>query len=249
MTKKYILLGAVVAIVVFGAVNFVKSGGFQGNISIENFYGNIVGNDPEPTEEPEPSLGIIEFPDGIPYSQLASNVLKEKVIEVRVSQIASLSHDPIELLPDPGNGFAYDIQAIIGYRKFASESWVFRTNATDDTGFEVKWEDEVAAPASGLAGSVALGASFSKGFVDGGAGNTTASPAFQIWVPSARTPGAVGEDDASKSFQPVRPASPSAVYLTASATFSDGTFTNRALGEIGTTFFFRIIYRLVNLNF
>lgn len=249
MTKKYIL-GAIVAIVVFGAVGWVKSGGFQGNISIENFYGNIVGNDPEPTEEPEPSLGIVEFPDGIPYTQLASNVLKEKVVFVSVSQIASLSHDPVELLPDPGNGFVYDIQAIVGFRKFASESWVFRTNATDDTGFEVKWEDEVAAPASGLAGSFALGASFSKGFVDGGAVNNTTSPSFQIWVPSARvSAGGASNGTASQSFEPVRLASSSAVYLTASATFSDPTFVNRALGEIGTTFYFRIIYRLINLNF
>ena len=240
----------VVVVLVFGLVNFGKS--FAGGATyvienVENWYGAK-----EDVEEEDATLGIIEFPDGIPYSQLASNVLKERVIEVGVSQIASLSHDPVELLPNPGSGFTYDIEKIIGYRKFASESWTFRSNVTDDQGFEVKWEDNVTAPASGLANAFALGASFSKGFVDGGAENTTASPAFQIWVPSRKAViggASIFDGTASSTYQGVYTGSSSAVYLTASATFNNTTFTGVTNGDLGTKFFFRIIYRLVNLNF
>lgn len=236
-------MAAVVFVAVFGGVNWVKSQASSGKVTVTNWYGNFVESE---TEAPvgEQALGIIEFPDGIPFSQLASNVLKEKIVRVTSREVASLSWDPIELLPHPGAGFTYDIDRIIAYRKFASESFVFTGNTGNDTGFEVKWADVLTA--SGLNGEFALGASFQKGFVDGGTANTTASPSFVIWVPSKKFTGN-SDGTASISFEPPYTGSASAVYLTASAAFTVGS--NTAVGGSATEFFFRIIYRLVNLNF
>ena len=253
MTKKFIILPlAIIVVVVFGVINFVKSGGAGNYIieHVENLYNNDKSESAISGDGTEAPLGISEFFNGVTYNQLAPNVLQERIVRVSPATVASISFlaNRVELLPDPGAGFAYDIQSIIGYRKFASESFGFRHTNTE--GFEVKWNG-CCNTASGMNGAFALGASFSRGFTTGNASNNRTSPSFEIWTPSANflNDGAAGSEEASRSFEPTRYASASAVYLTASATFSAVTKTAVATGENGTEFFFRIIYRLVNLNF
>ena len=254
MNKKLTLFtGVIVAVVVFGAVGWLKSYTGQAvNVieNVENFYSNVSEQVVEVADEA--ALGIVEFFSGkVTYNQLASNVLQERIVRVSPEQVASIAFNPVELLPAPGAGFVYDIQSILGVRVFSSESFNFSSSGGDDReGFEVKWGG-CCLTASGLNGAFALGASFSPGFTSGNATNSRTSPSFEIWTPSQDF---LIDDDglggvASKQYEPVRYASASSVLLTASTTFDATTRTAVADGENQTTFFFRVIYRLVNLNF
>ena len=141
MTKKFILpLVVIVAVVAFGVIGWVKSESFPGKYQITNWYGNIVEDKaPVTPVGGEGQLGISEFFNGVTFNQLAPNVLQEKIVRLSPAQVASISDVAVELLAAPGSGFTYDIEKIIGYRKFASESFVFRDTGTE--GFEIKFAD------------------------------------------------------------------------------------------------------------
>lgn len=251
MTKKLVFLGVIVAVVVFGAVNWSKS--FSGSVTnvienVENFYSN------DPNEVPkEEALGIVEFNNGVTYNQLAPNVLQEKIVQVTPAQLVSISWEPVTLLANPGTGYVYDIKEIVGFRRFSSESWAFESS--NDESLEIKWQD--VAKASGYNGAQPIGASLSRGFITGGANSTIASPAVEIWRPSALRDSdelngqlTDGFFAASRQYEPAYFASRStAVILTGSTSFTSGNNIANKDSEINTRFYFRIIYRLINLNF
>ena len=259
MTKKFILpLVVIVAVVALGVVGFVKSFSGEANTvieHIENFTGTIEGaldNGVNNDQNGDGRVGITEFFNGVTFNQLAPNVLQERIVRVSAAQVASISFNPVELLADPGSGFTYDVIRIIAFRKFASEGFVYNASAGDDhEGFEVKWGG-CCTTASGLNGAWPLGASFSTGFLTGNATNSRTSPSFEIWTPSRdwlNDDGVISGGPASKQYVPTLLASSSPVYLTASANFSAATDTAVVAGENSGEFFFRVIYRLINLNF
>lgn len=247
MTNKYIaIVGLMVVVLGFGLVGFVKSSVNPGKYIIENWTGNLIDADSNVVAG-EGELGAIEFNTGkTTFGELGEGVLQERVVKVSYAEMASIAWDPITLVPNPGDSKVIQVEKIIGFRQFASESFFFKqTSATSDTGLEVKWAG-CCSTASGLGGAFALGASFSKGFVDGGNLNTRASPSFFIWEPSGiiTVEGTDTVGPASRSFVPGYMASQSAVVLTASAAFS--SYSNNEY-EARTNFFFRVIYRILTL--
>ena len=196
----------------------------------------------------------MEFHNGVTYNQLATNVLQEKIVEVTPAQLVSISWEPVILLANPGTGYTYDVQSIVVFRRFSSEAWGFES--VNDESLEIKWQDIV--KASGYNGATPAGASLSRGFITGAASSTTASPAVEIWRPSRsinvddteRTTGVGGFFASSVSFEPAIFASrATALILTGSTSFTRGNETANKDGEINTRFYFRIIYRILNLNF
>jgi hypothetical protein len=144
-----------------------------------------------------------------------SSVWKAIGLQTATVWLASASFDtinttPVELIPDPGDGKVIELESVTGYRVFASESW---SPASVLDGLEVKYDGATGLP---------LTASFSRGFLDGGASDVTASPSYQ-------TRYAIDVNRASPS---------EAVYLTSGSNPSiDGD----------TYFKFDVMYRIVEL--
>ncbi len=225
MTKKFTIVGVVVAVVLSLFAVFKPA-------TIKEFVEN-------PT-------GAIEFNTGrTTYSQLADSVLQEKIVTVASSSVKSIADFPVLLLPAVGAGRVNEIVSITGYRDFSSESFGYSQVGSDDReGFEVKWvPGQIANTASGLNGFLALGGSFSRGFISGGNGESRASRSTEYWVPSVPLNfGPIDTIGASESYILPVLASQSAVYLTASTAFTDAS--NQAQGN----FIFRIIYRILRFE-
>ena len=250
MTNKYIaVIGLVVVVAVFAGVNFVKSITLPANFIVENIE-NWYGGNSEGV--PNENLGAIEFNTGkTTFDELGEGVLQERVVLASNDALAAIERTPIELVPDPGADKLVEVVKIIGFRDFSSGSFVYSPNASNNfkEGFEVKWGGAFDT-ASGMNGAVAMGASFSRGFVNGGNSHTAASPQFQIWTPSqdwANDDNSIAanslSDLTSRSYAPIMWASPSSgVYLTASASFRSASNDDE-----GTQFWFRVIYRVLTL--
>lgn len=256
MTNKILwMVGLVVVVSVFAGVNFVKSLTAPANYVIENIENWYGGNTDGVKDE---NLGAIEFNTGkTTYGELAEGVLQENVVFVTADQVRALERTPIELVADPGNNKVVQVAQIIAFREFSSESWDYNPNRTTidgdsdvyQEGFEVKWGSGPNQTASGMNGAFALGASFSRGLINGGTqtGNI-ASPSIEFWQPSGKlliddAGGVANSNTASSSFLPTLFASPSSgVFLTASTSFRN------SVGAISDTrFWFRVIYRVLTL--
>ena len=239
MTNKYIaIVGLVVVVLGLGVVSVVRSGGVSPSYVIENIE-NWYGGNTE-GENLEGNLGAIEMESGrITYDQLATTVLQRRQVVVSAAALDNLQDVPVTLIPAVGTGQVIVVQEIVGFRRFSSESWSRAHNES----FEVKWGNSQTASATmpGMIGAVALGASFSNGFLTGGTNNTVASPSVEIWQPSGLLTdgdGSVGGTSASQSYEPGFYASSSAVYLT-------GNVAPQNAETSGITdFVFEVVYRI-----
>lgn len=211
MTQKLTIVGVVVA-VVFSLLAFLKPAVIK-----------------ELVEKP---TGAIEFNTGkVVFSELAESVLQRKTVELTAAQVDNLRFVPIVLIPAVGDNKLIVVDSIVGMRRFSSESW--SRNAVGDS-FEVKWGNNQTASAAspGMAGAVALGASFSTGFLTGGVTNSVASPELEIWRPGVIT------SKSSSGYDYPTYASSSAVYLTG-AINPNNTETSGI-----TDFVFEVVYRV-----
>ena len=257
MTNKYIfMVGLVVVVAILSLHNAGYSAGTPGKYIIENFSGTLNDNGSNSTEV-SGELGAIEFNTGkTTYDELAEGVLQERVVFLSADQVRAIERTPIELVPDPGNDKVVQVEKIIGFREFSSESFDYVQNKTVidgdadvyQEGFEVKWGSGPNQTASGMNGAFALGASFSRGFVNGGTQATRASPSIETWQPSGRFDidnGHTVQNNglASTSYIPTLFSSPSSgVFLTASTSFRN------SLGFVSDTrFWFRVVYRVLTL--
>ena len=239
MTNKYILMvGLVVVVAAFGLVNFSNSALSPGKYIIENFSGNFYDSGDNSIEVAEDeNLGAIEFNTGkVVFSELAESVLQRRQVVVSAAQVDNLRNVPIVLNPAVGDNNVTIVDSIVGFRRFSSESW--SRNYVGDS-FEVKWGDNQVASGSvpGMVNSVALGASFSQGFLTGGRFNTTASPEIEIWRPSVAA-------SLSNSFSSVVQAQ-SPIFASSSAVYLTGAINPNNVETSGITdFVFEVVYRI-----
>jgi len=170
MTKKikgkYLAIaGIAIAAVLVGSIFLVKAGGENAKYNIENWTGNVV-------ESAEGPLGGITYNEGrTTFDQLATSVLQENVVTVSSASFAELATTSIELIPAPPTGFVNQVVSVIGYRKFASESWSTYGNRPT-IGY------------SSGTNKVAITASLSSGLFSGPVGDTVASPSFIVVNPA-----------------------------------------------------------------
>lgn len=242
MTKKLFIVAFLsIALVGLALTNFVRSSGNPAKYVIENFSGVFNDNGDNSTDlSGSENLGAIEFNTGkTTFNELANSVLKRNTITVSAAQIDDLRTHPVTLVPAVGTDQVIVVQEITGFRRFSSESW----NRGNNESFEVKWASSQTATGSlaGAAGNVALGASFSTGFLTGDALNSQASRSVEVWKPS----GLLVTDDgpssgiASNSYQPSYYASSSAVLLT-------GLVNPSNVETSGITdFVFEVVYRIL----
>jgi len=229
---------AVVALTIFGGVNWLKAAG-EGSViqNIQNWYGNI--------EAPagmagEGMLGAIEMESGKnTFDNLAQSVLQRRTVVVSAAQVDGLIDDEngIELISAVGPNQVIVVQEITGFRRFSSESW--NRGVPTNESFEVKLANIVTA--SGSNGAFALGASFSRGFLTGDGDNSIASRAVEVWRPSQLsniTEWPNGGSLGSGSFDYPTYASQSAVILT-------GRVDPSNVETSGITdFVFEVVYRI-----
>ena len=210
MTKKFIVGGVVVAVV----------------LSLTAFFKVVTLKFPSP----ENPTGAIEFNTGkVVHNQLAESVQQRRQVVLTQAQINDLSNDEdgIELIPSPGSDKVIIVESIVGFNRFASEGWSRGTGES----FEIKWDSGTLA--SGGNNRVALGASFSNGFLTRAAATSITSKSVEVWYPY--NPGSFTEADLIRS----RVASSSAVVLTGLSNPSNVETTGI------TDFVFEVFYRIL----
>ena len=96
-----------------------------------------------------------------------------QIVDITLSSASfeNLATTSFELIPDPGDNKVVHLLSIVGYRNFSSESWD-SNNGTDGAGIGVGYDDDVD-----------IVASFSWGFVTGGAASSEASPSYEVKFP------------------------------------------------------------------
>lgn len=105
------------------------------------------------------------------FATLQTQEVGTKLVTLSSASFNTLATTSYELVSDPGNGYFIHLYSIAGYRDFSSESW--NMNGTQDFGVGVGYND-----------NVDIVASFSRGFVTGGATSTTASPQYEVKFPT-----------------------------------------------------------------
>lgn len=225
MNKKYIAITVVAIAIILGLILYVRAGGDSAKYNIENWTGNLVEGI---TGAPEGPMGAITFSEGgATYDQLARDVLQKRTVLVTATQVNELSDDEdgIILIPAVGSNEVIQVESIVGFNRFSSESW---SRVAGNESFEIKWDS--GALASGGTGRYNLGASFSNGFLTAAATTTTASKGVEVWRPYIPTDTSVANFTLT--------ASSSAVVLSG--------FVNPSNVETDITdFVFEVFYRIL----
>ena len=106
------------------------------------------------------------------FSTLQTQEVGTKLVTLSSASFNTLATTSYELVPDPGDGYVVHLYSIAGYRNFSSESW--DGNRIVDKGIGVGYSKNEEAD---------VVASFSRGFLTGGALSSTASPQYEIKFP------------------------------------------------------------------